>query len=94
MTMREKMARAGYEKAVRNSVVRFPNDGDILQMSFHSWENQSDALKADWLTVVDAQLDALREPTKAMYDAADGGGEYNTRWIWETMILAAREGKL
>ena len=43
----------------------------------------------DRLHVARAVIRAMREPTNAMYDAADGGGDYNTRWIWETMIDAA-----
>jgi hypothetical protein len=97
MNMREKMARAGYERAVKSSVFRFPNDGDILQMSLHSWENQSSALKEDWLAVVDAQLEALMEPTDGMIASGDDempldpscGGKF----VFLAMIRAAKEGK-
>lgn len=55
--MRERIARAAWEANRARAA-------GIVELA--PWEDENEALHADWLAFADAALDALREPTEAM----------------------------
>lgn len=91
MPMRERMARAGYERMMQIMKERFPAGASEGLIIDETWETTSEQCRTDWLLSVDAALDALMEPTCEMIEA----GERETNvWnsTWQAMIRAAKEG--
>lgn len=83
MTMREKIARALYEKAA------FAPWG--------SWDEALPSAKAGWLSSADTVLDAIREPDEAMLAAGNlivqRGGLFSASSVWCPMVNAASGGR-
>lgn len=97
MTMRERMARAAYERAIRDpslSGVLFDADDPL-----HAWENQTEVVHALWRGVVDVMLEQMMWPTIEMRESlripcANSDCSYGKfLGFYAAMIRAALEGK-
>lgn len=84
MTMREKIARAICDRFARK---RYPRmmDGSRAGYVNENWPK--------WTEHADAVLDAMREPTEEMWEAA-AGGCCAAGWLtdWQVLIGAAKAG--
>ncbi len=105
MPMRERMARQMYARSIENVRRMFPVPNESVVLD-ETWETCGDQMQRHWLTTVDAGLDALMEPTKAMIDVADktggllGGYGYgdeaycaDPREVLRVLVRAAKDGK-
>lgn len=84
MNMIEKVARAMYEHSR-------PVDSPLF-------DDLDDRFKIEFLQAVEAGIEAMREPTKQMIEAATNGPNYNhslelTKEIWAKGIEAALKDK-
>ena len=64
MTMIERVARAGFAQAEKNARLSGYSGPSM------KWETESDKLHEDWMAVARVMIEAMREPTRAMLDAA------------------------
>ena len=92
-TMVERVAKAGYEQAVRNGEVS-GYDGPPSP-----WEGESPWLHEDWRRIARAAIAAMRESTNLMDEAAepalsaDSAEMIDPSYVWQLMIDAALKGE-
>lgn len=108
MTMREKIARAMYEKSMANMKNKFPVQYEE-SITDESWEGCDDWTRNSWCEIADSALDVLLDPTREMRDAMSELWELNHRpnpglgntivpcdtstWTFTAGIHAAKDGK-
>lgn len=100
MTNLERVAKAMWEKS-REGTLRGSNgevfliDPEILHPR-SNWDRPE--IRGHWMALAESCIEALREPSEAMLEAVDCGGEKRSwlsgkAWIqgWQNMIDAAKE---
>lgn len=70
MTMREKMAKAAFERMAAIMRQRYPARDESL-ITDETWETTGPQMRLNWLAAIDAALAALRDPTPEMIQAGE-----------------------